>query len=34
MNSAFAGYEELGRSRRVLSSSAVDNTLPDLPNSP
>ena len=32
MNSAFVGYEELGRSRRVLSAS-VDNTLLDLPNS-
>ena len=32
MNSAFVGYEELGRSRRVLSTSA-DNTLFDLPNS-
>ena len=32
MNSAFVGYEELSRSRRVLSSEAsasVDNTLRD-----
>ena len=30
MNSAFVGYEELSRSRRVLSTSAaVDNTLFD-----
>ena len=34
MNSAFVGYEELSRSRRVLSTSAsVDNTLLDLLNS-
>ena len=32
MNSAFVGYEELSRSRRVLSTSA-DNTLLDLLNS-
>ena len=32
MNSAFVGYEELGRSQRVLSTEA-DNTLLDLPNS-
>ena len=32
MNSAFVGYEELSRSRRVLSAS-VDNTLRDLLNS-
>ena len=32
MNSAFVGYEELSRSRRVLSTSA-DNTLLDLVNS-
>ena len=31
MNSAFVGYEELSRSRRVLSTS--DNTLLDLLNS-
>ena len=31
MNSAFVGYEELGRSRRVLSTEA-DYTLLDLPN--
>ena len=37
MNSAFVGYEEFCRSRRVLSTSAfglcVDNTLLDLQNS-
>ena len=34
MNSAFVGYEELSRSRRVVSTSAsVDNTLLDLLNS-
>ena len=34
MNSAFVGYEELSRSRRVLSTEAeVDNTLRDLLNS-
>ena len=34
MNSAFVGYEELSRSRMVLSTSAsVDNTLLDLLNS-
>ena len=34
MNSAFVGYEELSRSRRVVSTSAsVDNTLLDLFNS-
>ena len=35
MNSAFVGYEELGRSWRVLSTSADNrhNTLLDLPNS-
>ena len=32
MNLAFVGYEELSRSRRVLSTS-VDNTLLDLINS-
>ena len=32
MNSAFVGYEELRRFRRVLSAS-VDNTLLDLLNS-
>ena len=32
MNSAFVGYEELYRSRRVLSAE-VDNTLRDLHNS-
>ena len=32
MNSAFVGYEELCRSRRVLSTSA-DSTLLDLHNS-
>ena len=32
MNSAFVGYEELSRSRRVLSTSA-DNTLLNLLNS-
>ena len=32
MNSAFEGYEELYRSRRVLSAE-VDNTLRDLLNS-
>ena len=31
MNSAFVGYKELSRSRRVLSTS--DNTLLDLLNS-
>ena len=31
MNSAFVGYEELGRPRRVLSTSA--NTFLDLHNS-
>ena len=31
MNSAFVGYEELSRSRRVLAK--VDNTLRDLLNS-
>ena len=31
MNSAFVGYEELSRSRRVTAS--VDNTLLDLLNS-
>ena len=31
MNSAFVGYEELSRSRRVLSTS--DNTLLNLLNS-
>ena len=34
MNSAFVVYEELSRSRKVLSTSAlVDNTLLDLLNS-
>ena len=34
LNSAFVGYEEFCRSRRVLSPSAsVDNTLLDLQNS-
>ena len=39
MNSAFVGYEELSRFRRVLSTSAfgltqsVDNTILDLLNS-
>ena len=36
MNSAFVGFEELSRSRRVLSTSAFglcDNTLLDLLNS-
>ena len=32
MNEAFVGYEELSRSRRVLSAE-VDNTLRDLLNS-
>ena len=32
MNLAFVGYEELGRSQRVLSAE-VDNTLRHLPNS-
>ena len=32
MNWAFVGYEELSRSRRVLSAS-LDNTLLDLLNS-
>ena len=32
MNLAFVGYEELSRSRRVLSAE-VDNTLLDLLNS-
>ena len=32
MNSAFVGYKELSRSRRVLSTSA-ENTLLDLLNS-
>ena len=33
MNSAFVGYQELCRSRRVLSTEAEDNTLLNLHNS-
>ena len=33
MNSAFVGYKELCRSRRVRPKAEVDNTLLDLHNS-